>query len=192
MIATRNGQAISFPPASFRSIGRGTRGVRGIRLEDNDIVIGMIMPEMEQKVLTLTERGYGKRTSPEEYRVTNRGGKGVRNVQVTEKTGPAVFVAAVLDDYDLLITSQQGQVIRIEANTIRITGRDAQGVMAIRLYEGDSVMDAVALPSVEDIEKASEESQHAFAEAKEAVIDDVDGAESTQEDPSIPEAEENE
>lgn len=192
MIATRNGQAISFPPASFRSMGRGTRGVRGIRLEDNDVVIGMILPEMDQKVLTLTERGYGKRTSPDEYRVTNRGGKGVRNVQVTEKTGPAVFVAAVLDDYDLLITSQQGQVIRIEANTIRITGRDAQGVMAIRLYEGDAVMDAVALPSVEDMEKASEESQHSFAEAKEANLDEVESTDSTSEDSSNSVEEENE
>jgi len=174
MIATRQGQAIAFPPSSFRSMGRGTRGVRGIRLEDGDTVIGMIMPEAQQLVLTITEKGYAKRTSPEEYRVTNRGGKGVRNVQITEKTGLAVSVAAVLEDYDIIITTQQGQVIRIGVDTIRITGRDAQGVMAIRLYEGDSVMDAVALPSVEDMEKASEESQHAFAEAKEVTLSEED------------------
>ena len=177
MIATRKGQAIAFPPASFRSMGRGTRGVRGIRLEDGDTVIGMIMPEPTQMVLTLTQKGYAKRTAPDEYRVTNRGGKGVRNVQITEKTGEAVNVAAVLEDYDVIITSQQGQVIRIGCDTIRITGRDAQGVMAIRLYEGDAVMDMVALPSVEDIEKASEESQQAFAAAKEVDLSEEDLAE---------------
>lgn len=174
MIATRKGQAIAFPPASFRSMGRGTRGVRGIRLEDGDTVIGMILPEANQLVLTLTERGFAKRTDPQEYRVTNRGGKGVRNVQITDKTGEAVIVAAVLEDYDLIITSQQGQVIRIAVDTIRVTGRDAQGVMAIRLYEGDAVMDAVALPSVEDIEHQSEESQHAFADAKEVTLSEED------------------
>jgi DNA gyrase subunit A len=187
MIATRKGQAIAFPPSSFRSMGRGTRGVRGIRLEDGDTVIGMIMPEPTQMVLTLTEKGYAKRTAPDEYRVTNRGGKGVRNVQITDKTGEAVNVAAVLEDYDVIITSKQGQVIRIGCDTIRITGRDAQGVMAIRLYEGDAVMDMVALPSVEDIEKASEESQQAFAAAKEVELSEEDLTES--ENASTPEPE---
>jgi len=191
MIATRQGQAISFPPASFRSMGRGTRGVRGIRLENGDTVIGMILPEANQLVLTITEKGFAKRTAPEEYRVTNRGGKGVRNVQITEKTGQAVFVAAVLEDYDLIITSQQGQVIRIPVDTVRVTGRDAQGVMAIRLYEGDSVMDAVALPSVEDIEKASEESQHTFAGAKEVELSDeaIAARERASEGEDLPESE---
>ncbi|HSQ41433.1 MAG TPA: DNA gyrase C-terminal beta-propeller domain-containing protein, partial [Fibrobacteraceae bacterium] len=170
MIATRQGQAITFSPTSFRSMGRGTHGVRGIRLENGDSVIGMIMPEAGQMVLTITEHGFAKRTEPAEYRVTNRGGKGVRNVQITEKTGSAVSVAAVLPDYDLMITSLQGQVIRIEVDSIRVTGRDAQGVMAIRLSEDDSVMDAVALPSIEDVEKASTESQTAFAEATEASV----------------------
>ena len=192
MIATRKGQAISFPPASFRSMGRGTRGVRGIRLVDGDTVIGMVMPEPTQMVLTITERGFAKRTSPDEYRVTNRGGKGVRNVQITEKTGEAVTVAAVLEDYDLIITSQQGQVIRIEVGTVRVTGRDAQGVMAIRLHEGDTVMDAVTLPSVEDIAKASEESQNAFAAAKEVELSEeaiaARESSSTEEPASEPEA----
>jgi len=173
MIATRDGQAITFPPSAFRSMGRGTRGVRGIRLEENDVVIAMVDLEKDTRVLTITENGFAKRTDPDEYRVTGRGGKGVRNVQVTEKTGPAVFVDAVLDDYDVIISTRDGQVIRIAVDSIRVTGRDAQGVKAINLREGDVVRDAVALPSDEDIAKQSENAQHAFADVKEvAVVED--------------------
>ncbi|NLB64323.1 MAG: DNA gyrase subunit A [Fibrobacter sp.] len=159
LIATRNGQAISFPPSAFRAMGRGTRGVRGIRLDDADYVIGMILLKEDTLVLTLTENGYAKRTVPSEYRVTNRGGKGVRNVQITEKTGKAVAVAAVLDDYDLIITSREGVVIRIPVESVRITGRSAQGVRAISLRDSDVVMDMAALPPMEDIEETPAEEQ---------------------------------
>lgn len=175
MIATRDGQAITFPPSAFRTMGRGTRGVRGIRLDENDVVIAMVDLEKDTRVLTVTENGFAKRTDPDEYRVTGRGGKGVRNVQITEKTGPAVFVDAVKDDYDVIISTREGQVIRIAVESIRITGRDAQGVKAINLRDDDVVRDAVSLPSDEDIAQQSEISQHAFAEAKEvAVIEDGD------------------
>jgi len=170
MIATRQGQAITFPPSAFRSMGRGTRGVRGIRLEESDVVISMVDLEKDTRVLTITENGFAKRTDPDEYRVTGRGGKGVRNVQITEKTGPAVFVDAVMDDYDVIISTREGQVIRIAMDTIRITGRDAQGVKAINLRDDDVVRDAVSLPSVEDIANQSEAAQHTFAEAKEIVV----------------------
>lgn len=168
LIATRQGQAISFPPSSFRSMGRGTRGVRGIRLEENDSVIGMVLLKENTMVLTLTENGYSKRTSPEEYRVTNRGGKGVRNVQITEKTGLAVAVASVLEDFDLIITSREGVVIRIPVESVRITGRSAQGVKAIALRESDAVMDMVALPSVEDIDADSQAEKDTFDNAADA------------------------
>ena len=170
MIATREGQAITFPPSAFRSMGRGTRGVRGIRLEENDQVIAMVDLEKDTRVLTITENGFAKRTDPEEYRVTGRGGKGVRNVQVTDKTGPAVFVDAVKDDYDVIITSRDGQVIRIAVESIRQTGRDAQGVKAINLRDGDTVRDAVSLPSDEDLEQQSAQAQSAFAGVEDAVV----------------------
>ena len=179
MIATRQGQAITFPPSAFRSMGRGTRGVRGIRLDEGDVVISMVDLEKDTRVMTITENGFAKRTDPEEYRVTGRGGKGVRNVQITDKTGPAVFVDAVMDDYDVIISTREGQVIRIAVESIRITGRDAQGVKAINLRDGDVVRDAVALPSVEDIAQQSESAQQVFADAKAvAVVDENDEADS--------------
>jgi DNA gyrase subunit A len=156
MIATKGGIAITFPPTAFRSTGRGSRGVRGIRLENDDSVIGMVDIKKDSLVLTISENGFAKRTDPEEYRVTNRGGKGVANMKVTDKTGKAIFVDAVLPDYDVIISTKEGQMIRIDLDSIRETGRSAQGVKAITLDEGDLVRDAVAIPSVEDIESESD------------------------------------
>ena len=169
MIATRNGQAVTFPITCFRPMGRGTHGVRGIKLAEGDEVISLLWLKAGNKVLTITEKGYGKRSEPGSYRVTKRGSKGVKNLNVTDKIGPAVFVDSVADDYDLIITTREGQVIRIKADSIRLTGRNAQGVKAITLREGDLVQDATALPSVEDIE-------HDSAEAKET-FDKVEGVE---------------
>ena len=169
MIATRNGQAVTFPITCFRPMGRGTHGVRGIRLAEGDEVISLLWLKAGNKVLTITEKGYGKRSEPGSYRVTKRGSKGVKNLNVTDKIGPAVFVDSVADDYDLIITTREGQVIRIKADSIRLTGRNAQGVKAISLRDGDMVQDATALPSVEDIE-------HDSAEAKET-FDKVEGVE---------------
>ncbi|MCK9181789.1 MAG: DNA gyrase subunit A [Fibrobacteraceae bacterium] len=159
MIATRNGQALTFPISCFRTMGRGTHGVRGIRLAEGDEVIALLRLKTGTKVLTITENGNGKRSEPGSYRITRRGGKGVRNLNVTDKTGNAVFVESVADDYDLIITSREGQVIRISADSIRITGRVSQGVRAINLREGDKVQDATALPSVEEIEQEAAESK---------------------------------
>jgi len=169
MIATRNGQAVTFPITCFRPMGRGTHGVRGIKLAEGDEVISLLWLKAGNKVLTITEKGYGKRSEPGSYRVTKRGSKGVKNLNVTDKIGPAVFVDSVADDYDLIITTREGQVIRIKADSIRLTGRNAQGVKAISLRDGDMVQDATALPSVEDIE-------HDSAEAKET-FDKVEGVE---------------
>ncbi|MDR1760505.1 MAG: DNA gyrase subunit A [Fibrobacter sp.] len=159
MLATRQGQAITFPIDCFRSMGRGTRGVKGISLGKDDQVIALVQLKRGTKVLTISENGYGKRSEPGSYRITRRGGKGVRNLNITDKTGPAVFVSSVLDDHDLIITSKGGQVIRIPVNTIRLTGRVSQGVRAINLRENDLVQDAVSLPSVEDIEQEVEAHQ---------------------------------
>ncbi len=159
MLATRKGQALTFPISCFRSMGRGTHGVRGIRLSEGDEVIALLWLKSDRKVLTISENGFGKRSEPAAYRITRRGGKGVRNLNITEKTGEAVFVDSVADDYDLIITSREGQVIRIPVASIRLTGRVSQGVKAISLSDNDKVQDATALPSDDDIEQESVEGQ---------------------------------
>lgn len=159
MLATKKGQALTFPISCLRAMGRGTHGVRGIRLAEGDEVIALLWLKSERKVLTISENGFGKRSEPAAYRITRRGGKGVRNLNITEKTGEAVFVDSVADDYDLIITSREGQVIRIPVESIRLTGRVSQGVKAISLSENDKVQDATALPSDDDIEKESVEEQ---------------------------------
>jgi DNA gyrase subunit A len=172
MLATKNGQAVTFPISCFRSMGRGTHGVKGITLAEGDEVISLLWLKAGNKILTITEKGYGKRSEPGSYRVTRRGSKGVRNLNVTDKIGAAVFVESVADDYDLIITSKDGQVIRIKAADIRLTGRNAQGVKAITLRDGDSVGDATALPSVEDIEQDSAEAKETFDKVEGVEVDD--------------------
>ena len=172
MLATRNGQAVTFPITCFRPMGRGTHGVRGIKLGKDDEVISLLWLKSGNKVLTITEKGYGKRSEPSDYRITKRGSKGVKNLNVTDKVGPAVFVDSVADDYDLIITSKEGQVIRIKAESIRLTGRNAQGVKAISLRDGDMVQDATALPSVEDIEQDSAEAKETFDHVQGVEVDD--------------------
>lgn len=167
MLATKKGQALSFPISCFRTMGRGTHGVRGIKLSEGDEVIALLWLKSDRKVLTISENGFGKRTEPAAYRITKRGGKGVRNLNVTDRTGEAVFVESVADDYDLIITSRGGQVIRISVDDIRLKGRVSQGVKVISLSENDKVQDATALPSDDDIEKESAEGQ--------ATAEDSDG-----------------
>ncbi|WP_290738440.1 DNA gyrase subunit A [Fibrobacter sp. UBA3718] len=189
MLATRNGQAVTFPISCFRAMGRGTHGVKGITLAEGDEVISLLWLKAGNKIVTITENGYGKRSEPSTYRITRRGSKGVRNLNVTDKVGAAVFVESVADDYDLIITSREGQVIRIKAADIRLTGRNAQGVKAISLREGDVVQDATALPSVEDIEQDSAEAKETFDHVEGVEVDDdsvekVDPADAAPEAPA--------
>lgn len=172
MLATKNGQAVTFPISCFRNMGRGTHGVKGITLAEGDEVISLLWLKAGNKIVTITENGYGKRSEPATYRVTKRGSKGVRNLNVTDKIGAAVFVDSVADDYDLIITSREGQVIRIKAADIRLTGRNAQGVKAITLRDGDVVQDATALPSVEDIEQDSAQAKETFDQVEGVEVDD--------------------
>ncbi|MCL2284008.1 MAG: DNA gyrase subunit A, partial [Fibromonadales bacterium] len=162
MIATKKGKAITIPPDVFRSAGRKTRGVHGMRLEEGDCVIRMVDVKKDSLVLTISENGFAKRTDPEEYRITNRGGKGVVNMKVTEKTGDVVFVDAVLPDYDVIISTKEGKMIRFDLDEVRETGRSAQGVKGIRLDDDDFVRDAVAIPSVDDIEAESDAEKVTF------------------------------
>ena len=129
MIAAREGKAIRFNESTVRPIGRVGAGVRGISIEESDEVIGMICvePDSTQDVLVLSENGYGKRTDLDEYRITNRGGKGVKTINVTEKTGKLISIQAVTDDNDLMIINRSGLTIRTAVSQIRLEGRATQG-----------------------------------------------------------------
>jgi DNA gyrase subunit A len=158
MIAAREGRAIRFNESTVRPMGRVSSGVRAISIEDNDEVIGMIAiePESKQDVLVLSENGYGKRTDLDEYRITNRGGKGVKTINITEKTGQLISIQAVTDDNDLMIINRSGLTIRTSADQIRVAGRATQGVKVIDLREGDAIASVTAVPKTEDDEEVND------------------------------------
>jgi len=141
MIAVKSGRAIRFHENSVRPMGRTASGVRGIKLaSDNDVVIGMITIENKEKdVLVVSEKGNGKRTSIDSYRITNRGGKGVKTINITEKTGLLIALKDVTDKDDLMIITQNGNILRIPVSRIRLMGRATQGVKLINLRENDSI-----------------------------------------------------
>lgn len=141
-LATHEGQAICFEEDEVRDMGRQARGVRGITLRDDDFVVGVVAVSGDQQMLSVTENGFGKQTRLSEYRVTGRGGKGVINLKVTDKTGKVVAVMPVTKDSEVLIITSQGKLIRIEAETIRATGRSAQGVKLIDATGDDTVASA--------------------------------------------------
>ena len=156
MIAAREGKAIRFNESTVRPIGRVGAGVRGISIEESDEGIGMICvePDSTQDVLVLSENGYGKRTDLDEYRITNRGGKGVKTINVTEKTGKLISIQAVTDDNDLMIINRSGLTIRTAVSQIRLAGRATQGVRIINLREGDAIASVIAVPANEEEEPA--------------------------------------
>ena len=152
MIAAREGKAIRFNESTVRPIGRVGAGVRGISIEGDDEVVGMIClePDGGKDVLVLSENGYGKRTDLDEYRVTNRGGKGVKTINITDKTGKLISIQAVTDDNDLMIINRSGLTIRTAVSQIRVAGRATQGVKIINLREGDAIASVMAVPASED------------------------------------------
>lgn len=158
MIAARGGKAIRFNENTVRPIGRVGAGVRGIALDEGDEVVGMICiePDSKQDVLVLSENGFGKRTDLDEYRVTNRGGKGVKTINITEKTGDLVAIQAVTDENDLMIINRSGVTIRTKVDQIRVAGRATQGVKIINLREGDVIASVMAVPVSEEEETADE------------------------------------
>ena len=141
LIATHDGQAVCFDETDVRAMGRTAVGVRGIRLRDGDYVVGAARADGDRTVLSITERGFGKRTQVEEYRITNRGGLGIRNYMVTEKTGPIVGIKVVDGTEDLLLVTAAGILIRTPVESIRVAGRATQGVIVMRFKEeGDRVI----------------------------------------------------
>ena len=170
MIAARGGKAIRFNETTVRPIGRVGAGVRGISLEEGDKVVGMICiePDSKQDVLVLSENGYGKRTDLEEYRITNRGGKGVKTINITEKTGDLISIQAVTDDNDLMIINRSGLTIRTAVSQIRMAGRATQGVRIINLREGDAIASVMAVPHADEEETSAATDETAGQTAVEA------------------------
>ena len=141
MLAVKSGKAIRFEEGKTRPMGRNASGVRGIRLKDSkDEVVGMIsVNDMDANILVVSENGYGKRSSLEDYRLTNRGGKGVKTISITEKTGKLVTLKSVSDSDDLMIINKSGIAIRMLVEDLRVMGRATQGVKVISLKDGDSI-----------------------------------------------------
>lgn len=184
IIAARNGKAIRFNEDTVRPIGRVGAGVRGISIEDDDEVVGMICiePDAKKDVLVLSENGYGKRTDLDEYRITNRGGKGVKTINITEKTGNLISIQAVTDDNDIMIINRSGITIRTEVAQIRVAGRATQGVRIINLREGDAIASVTAVPASDDVDEegAAIEGAEGSVAAVEAAADaTATGPEST-------------
>ena len=162
LIALKSGRAIRFHESTVRPMGRTASGVRAITVDDeNDEVVGMIcIDDPQTNVLVVSEKGYGKRSELEEYRITNRGGKGVKTMNITDKTGKLVAIKDVVDGDDLMIINKSGILIRIAVDTLRVMGRATQGVRLINLRDNDEIA-AVTKVKAEDIEEEEEFDENA-------------------------------
>ena len=157
VIATHEGKAIRFREEDVRAMGRVARGVRGIRLEGEDYVIGMVVTEEGKDLLTVTENGYGKRTATDEYRLQSRGGKGVANYKITEKTGKIAAIRMVEDGKDLMAVTDNGIILRTPIDEISTLSRSTQGVRIVRLAEGMRVIDVTLADAEEEEPETTEE-----------------------------------
>jgi DNA gyrase subunit A len=177
VMALHSGRAIRFEESKVRTMGRGASGVRGITLQGpEDKVIGMIcVDDLESSVMVVSENGYGKRTAVDDYRITNRGGKGVKTLQITEKTGKLIAIKNVTDEDDLMIINKKGITIRMDLKSIRVMGRATQGVRLINLGSGDSIA-AVAKVPHDDAEDELEESEATDVINKDETSDGTDNA----------------
>lgn len=164
MIATKNGKCIRFPEEKARAVGRGSIGVRGISLDKDDEVIGMIVVNdiENDTVLVVSERGYGKRTAVLDYRETNRGGKGVITLNITEKTGNLIAIQSVTDDDGLMIINKSGVAIRMGMDEMRVMGRNTQGVKVINLKKNDEIAAIAKVEMDKDVEEIIDEESEAL------------------------------
>jgi DNA gyrase subunit A len=165
ILAVKTGKAIRFNEKKVRAIGRTASGVKGVDLEDGDEVIGMICvePNTEKHILVVSENGYGKRSDIDDYRITNRGAKGVRTMNITDKTGSLVAIKDVIDSDDLMIITKSGLMIRSEVSALRVMGRNTQGVKLINLRKNDRI-GAVTAVAVSDEERLERENEKLEAE----------------------------
>ncbi len=157
VLATRDGQAIRFHEDKVRDMGRAAYGVKGITLGKKDVVIGMVVVKRDATLLSVTEKGYGKRTNISDYRVTNRGGKGIINIKITDKNGRVVDIKEVVTDDELMLITQKGIIIRQPVKQISVIGRATQGVRLINLTAGDRVVDVARVVKGEANENANQE-----------------------------------
>ena len=176
VLADKNGRAVRFHESTVRAMGRVSTGVRGMRLDEgDDEVVGMVVvnkPE-EETIMVVSENGYGKRSSVEDYRVTNRGGKGVKTLSITEKTGRLVAIKVVTDDNDLMIINKSGILIRLKVSECRVMGRATQGVRLINLSKKNDVISSVCKVMSSDLEAIVEaESRKNWAQTSEAIRKD--------------------
>jgi DNA gyrase subunit A len=159
MLAARSGKSIRFEEYKTRPMGRTASGVRGIKIGEDDEVVGMIaINDSESSVLVVSEKGYGKRSSLDAYRITNRGGKGVKTINITEKTGKLVAIKNVTDRDDIMIINKSGVTIRMEVKNLREMGRATQGVKLINIKENDAIASVAKVIHEEENENTSEES----------------------------------
>ncbi|MDY3843406.1 MAG: DNA gyrase subunit A, partial [Prevotella sp.] len=176
ILANRNGRAVRFHERAVRTMGRVSTGVRGMRLDgDDDAVIGMIVVNdaESETVMVVSENGYGKRSQVEDYRVTNRGGKGVKTLAITEKTGRLVAIKNVTDDNDLMIINKSGIVIRLAVADVRVMGRATQGVRLINLAKKNDVIASVCKVMSSELEATvEEESRAAWAQKSDQIMRD--------------------
>lgn len=192
LMADRNGRAVRFNENTVRAMGRVSTGVRGMKLDDDDDeVVGMVVvnkPEIET-IMVVSENGYGKRSQVEDYRVTNRGGKGVKTLNITEKTGRLVAIKVVTDDNDLMIINKSGILIRLKVSDCRIMGRATQGVRLINLTKKNDVISSVCKVMSSDLEALVEaESRKEWTATSEAIKNDIQAAPSVDEEtPDEPE-----
>ena len=159
LLTTKKGQAIRFNSDEVRSMGRASYGVKGLDLRKGDEVVSLVPIEKKEKVsiLTITEKGYGKRSALESYRKTSRGGKGIINLKVSDRTGTVVGSLPVDNKDSVILTTIKGMVIRMGMKQLRVMGRATQGVRVVRLKPGDKVADVVIVLKEEEIEKEGEE-----------------------------------
>jgi DNA gyrase subunit A len=189
VIATSKGLANRFEVGDVRDMGRTATGVRGIRLSDaeDDIVIGMVVADrLDAQLLVVSEHGYGKRSELEEYRKTNRGSKGVRTLNVTEKTGKLLAIVEANDAHDLMIITREGILIRMPVKDIRLMGRNAQGVRLIKLRDDDGIAAVTKLEvaEAEPIDTPTDEASNGIAMETDALNEEVNEDESNQADTS--------
>jgi DNA gyrase subunit A len=170
LLAGRKGRCCRFDETDARALGRTASGVRGINIDEDDEVVGMITydPTAEDaashSILVVSENGYGKRSDFDEYRKTSRGGKGVKTLNITEKTGALVAMKNVTDDNDLMIINRSGLTIRMAVSGIKLAGRATQGVKLINIKEGDSIA------AVSVVNKSEEETQQAQTEGEQTPV----------------------
>ena len=178
MMAVQSGKCIRFEEQKVRSMGRTASGVRGIRLKDDkDVVVGMIcVNDLKSSILVVAENGYGKRSSVDQYRITNRGGKGVKTINITEKTGDLIALKSVTDEDDLMVINKSGITIRIGVDTLREMGRATQGVKIIRLKDNDSIASVAKVSKFKDNETEENELND---DSQDVPIDQVTDTETT-------------